>query len=77
MPDFTPHVLLVRGLPKNQSVPSALTIYLRNSCGVSPTAVDVSEDVARVTFAEGQGQTLFTMKWTGAWFYNLHLAVTT
>ena len=60
MPDFTPHVLLVRGLPRNQSVPSALHIYLRNSCGASPTAVDVSEGVARVNFEDGQGQTLFT-----------------
>ena len=60
MPDFSPHVLLVRGLPRNQSVPSALPVYLKNSCGVSPTAVDVSEDVARVTFEDGQGQPLFT-----------------
>ena len=60
MPDFSPHELLVRGLPRNQSVPSALPFYLNNSCGVSPIAVDVSEDVARVTFEDGQGQTLFT-----------------
>ena len=60
MPDFTPHVLLVSGLPRNQSLPSALIIYLKISCGVSPTAVDVSEGVARVTFEDGQGQTLFT-----------------
>ena len=60
VPDFTPHVLLVRGLPRNQSVPSVLPIYLKNSCGVSPTAVDVSEGVARVNFEDGQGQTFFT-----------------
>ena len=60
VPDFTPHVLLVRGLPRNQSVPSVLPIYLKNSCGVSPTAVDVSEGVARVTFEDGQGQTFLT-----------------
>ena len=60
MPDLTPHVLLVRGLPRNQSVSSVLPIYLKNSYGVFPTAVDVSDDLARVTFEDGQGQTWFT-----------------